>query len=517
MKVNLLYAECDFDTATEPTSGSVDLIQDLGLDTVFAAMANGDRFLFEVARRVLLSSLHDPANIVYRQQVLDDCLKRPEAVRELYAIAVAAIEGEKQIWGFHSRQPSGILRRSRDALEHFVYLLKKLRQITGEQEGQFRSEGLQRLCRTLEAELDDQYFQRLDQHLKRLKFDGGLLMSAELGGGNKGVDYSLRTPGARKPRWTERVGLGPRTAYSFEISPRDIAGIRALSELSDAGINPVANAVAQSADHIRSFFTVLRFELGFYVGCLNLNGRLLEREEPVCFPIPTLWDPPSLGSRGLYDIGLALRLGDRVVGNDVEADGKTLLMITGANSGGKSTFLRGIGLAQVMMQCGMFVGAESFRGSVCDHLFTHFIREEDRSMTSGRLDEELDRMNVIADRITPGSLILFNESFAATNEREGSEIARQIIRALLESGIRVFFVTHLFDLAESFYSQALATARFVRAERKSDGSRTYRLLEGGPLPTSYGEDLYQRLIGLTAEAAKNGSDTVSATQGLAST
>jgi hypothetical protein len=511
MRVNLLYADRDFDTAAELASGSAELIADLGLDTVFAAMASGDRFIFEVARRVLLSGLDDPVKIIYRQGILEDCLGQPQAIRELYAIAAAAIEGEKQIWGFYSRQPSGILRRSRDALEHFVHLLKMLRRITDEQRGQFRSEGLRNLCRTLEAELDEQYFQQLDRHLRQLKFEGGLLMSAGLGVGNKGVDYSLRTPGARKPRWTERVGLGPRTAYSFEVSPRDIAGIRALSELSDTGINPVANVVAQSADHIRSFLTVLRFELGFYVGCLNLRGRLLQIEEPTSLPIPAPWDPPSLGFHGLYDIGLALRLGGRVVANDLDADGTSLLMITGANSGGKSTFLRSIGLAQLMMQSGMFVGAETFRGSVCSQLFTHFIREEDPSMTSGRLDEELGGMSAIADHITAGGLILFNESFAATNEREGSEIARQIIRALLESSVRVCFVTHLFDLADSLHSQALPMARFVRAERTPEGSRTYKVLEGAPLPTSYGQDFYQRLIGLTAEAATNGPKTVGVT------
>jgi hypothetical protein len=511
MKVNLLYANHDFDTTIEPPAGSVDLIEDLGLNEIFETMARGDRFLFEVARRVLLSSLDDRRSVVFRQKILGDCLKQPEVIRELHAISVAAIEGEKHIWGFTNRQPAGILRRSRDALEHFVYLLKKLRHITGEQAGQFRSEGLAKLCSTLAAELDDEYFRKLDRHLAQLKFDGGLLMSAELGVGNKGVGYLLRTPGAKKPRWTERLGLGTRTSYSFEISPRDISSITALSELSDAGINPVANAAAQSADHIRSFFTMLQFELGFYVGCLNLHERLREKGEPACFPVPTQWDPPTLGFRGIYDVGLALRSGDRVVGNDTDADGKTLLMITGANSGGKSTFLRSIGLAQVMMQCGMFVGAESFHGSACDRLFTHFIREEDRSMTSGRLDEELNRMSFIADRITIRSLILFNESFAATNEREGSEIARQIIRALLESGIRVLFVTHLFDLAESFHSQGLATALFVRAERKSDGSRTYKLLEGGPLPTSYGQDLYRRLGGWLAEAATNESDIVGVT------
>ena len=112
-------------------------------------------------------------------------------------------------------------------------------------------------------------------------------------------------------------------------------------------------------------------------------------------------------------------------------------MITGANRGGKSTFLRGIGLAQLMMQCGMFVPAAVFPRQCLRWLFTHFKREEDASMRSGKLDEELSRMSAIIDNITPHSIVLFNESFASTNEREGSEIARQIVRALLERGVKV--------------------------------------------------------------------------------
>ncbi len=69
-----------------------------------------------------------------------------------------------------------------------------------------------------------------------------------------------------------------------------------------------------------------------------------------------------------------------------------LLIITGANQGGKSTFLCAVGLAQVMMQCGMFVAAESFSANVCDGIYTHYKREEDASMRSGKLDEE--RANV---------------------------------------------------------------------------------------------------------------------------
>ena len=74
-------------------------------------------------------------------------------------------------------------------------------------------------------------------------------------------------------------------------------------------------------------------------------------------------------------------------------------------------------------------------------------------MTSGRLDEELSRMSAIADQIGPHCLMLFNESFAGTNEREGSEIGHQVVRALLDAQVRVFFVTHRFDFAERFRRQ----------------------------------------------------------------
>jgi len=192
----------------------------------------------------------------------------------------------------------------------------------------------------------------------------------------------------------------------------------------------------------------------------------------------------------------------RVVGNDLNADNKGLVIITGANQGGKSVFLRSMGLAQLMMQCGMFAPAESFSASVCDGLFTHYRREEDATMRSGKIDEELSRMSDIVDHMTPNAMVLFNESFAATNEREGSEIARQIVSALVEKGIRVLFVTHLYEFAHSVYGERMDIAVFLRAERQSDGGRTFKLREGEPLQTSYGEDLYQSIFATQGAAAE---------------
>jgi DNA mismatch repair ATPase MutS len=183
------------------------------------------------------------------------------------------------------------------------------------------------------------------------------------------------------------------------------------------------------------------------------------------------------------------------VGNEVNADGKDLALITGANQGGKSTFLRSIGLSQMMMQCGMFVPAASFSANLCNHLFTHFKREEDATMESGKLDEELSRMSDIVDHLAPNAMVLLNESFAATNEREGAEIARQIVSALLEKRIKIFVVTHLYEFARSLYGKKMANAIFLRAERQEDGTRTFKLIEREPLQTSYGADLYEQIFG----------------------
>jgi DNA mismatch repair ATPase MutS len=503
MKAFLMYAGRDFDMDAALPDHAVALTEDLGLDTLFGAMSGGDEFLLEVARRAVLTSLQDAGAIAYRQHILKDCLEHAAVVRQIYDLAVDAVLGGKRIYrGIFARSPDAILRWSIEALQLFVGQLRKLRQIADEHAAGFRSEGFSELFATLARELGDDYFQAIDDHLGQLRFRGGVLLSAQLGKGNKGAGYLLRRAGQGKQSWLGRISGSDRSGYTLRISDRDESGHRDLAELRERAINLAANSLAQSTDHILSFFTMLRCELGFYICCLNVHDLLAGRQEPLCFPVPlAAGDGVGLYFRGLYDVCLSLRLtGERAVGNDARADGKTLVIITGANQGGKSTFLRSAGLAQLMMQCGMFAPAESFSGTIAAGVFTHYRREEDAAMGSGKLDEELSRMSGIADRVTPGSIVLFNESFAATNEREGSAIARQIIRALAESGVRVFLVTHFFDLAYSLFAQGSATTLFLRAERRADGQRTFRLIEGEPLPTSYGQDLYDRIFGAVPAA-----------------
>ena len=493
-----MHKDRDFDLQRKFPLNEQALTQDLELNILFNAMALGDKFLVEVAKKAVLSCLDNTVDtILYRQNILRDCLKNPSIVRDIYDLAVGAIEGEKKAyWGFFREYPSAILDRSIAVLQMFVGMLKRLKNIADEHADKFESAGFTAFFAMLKKELGDDYFGSIQHHLRELEFRAGVLISAELGKGNKGTNYILRKPPQEKKQgWLKRIFAPKPSGYTFYIADRDENGFRALSELNDRGINLVANALAQSTDHILSFFNMLRTELAFYVGCLNLHGQLAQMGEPTSFPMPVALGERRHAFKGLYDVCLALSMKHKIVGNDVNADHKNLVIITGANQGGKSTFLRSIGLSQLMMQCGMFVPAESFCSNICDGLFTHYKREEDVTMKSGKLDEELSRMSDIVDNLTSNSMLLFNESFAATNEREGSEIARQIVSALLEKRIKVFFVTHLYEFAHSFYDKKMENAIFLRAERQADGTRTFKLIEGNPLQTSYGEDLYKRIFG----------------------
>jgi len=378
MKAFLMYPDRDFDPDRAAPVNAAELTQDLELGALLDAMSRGDVLLRKVTRTAVLSSLVTPGEILYRQNILHDCLRQPLVVRSLYDLAVEAVAGEKAIFrSFFSERPETLLGRSVKVLEMFVGMLKRLRQVADEHADEFSSEGFTRFYLMLSTELDDDYFAVIEHHLKRLRFHDGLLTSSRLGEGNQGIDDVLREPREQNRGFFKRVPV-KKPAYSMTIPDRDDNGLRALSDLRDRGLNVVANAAAQSADHVLSFFTALRDELAFYVACLNLHELLVSKGEPACFPVPTDFGERVLSARGLYEPCLSLRLDERATGNDLDADGKSLIMITGANQGGKSTFLRSVGVAQLMMQAGMFVAAETFSASAVRALFTHYKREEGR-------------------------------------------------------------------------------------------------------------------------------------------
>ncbi|MDE3151234.1 MAG: DNA mismatch repair protein MutS [Gemmatimonadota bacterium] len=473
------------------------LIQDLGLDTLVAAMGGDDEFLREAARGALLAGdAADVATIRFRQEVMRDALAHPDVVRALYALAVEAFERSRRgCFSYIARSPGSTLWGSVSLLGELLDVLRQTRALALRDGGGFSARGFREMFDTIRDELDAPYLDNVAQHLRRLKFPHGTLLSARLGPRNEGQDYVVRAPTDDRPRWLQRLTGSAMRGFSFRIDERDEAGARALSELRDRGLREVASAVGQAASHVLGFFHALRRELAFYVAALNLHERVSTLGCPTCFPDPAPAADATWTGRGLRDIGLVLRTAVPVVPNDLDASGRRLLVVTGANQGGKSSFLRAIGLAQLMMQAGMFVAAERYAAAVRRGVFTHYRREEDATMTMGKFDEELDRLSTVVEALGPGALLLMNESFATTNEREGAEVARQVVTTLPTRGVTVVFVTHLAEFSRTLFDERRDDTLFLRAERLADGTRTFRVVPGAPLETSYGPDLYEEIFG----------------------
>jgi hypothetical protein len=354
MKTLLMHRDRNFDWQRELPAQAENLIQDLGLQVLFKVMSGGDEFLLQVVQRGVLWSLTEPEAIVYRQQALSDCLDHPAIVRAIYDLTVETLVAKKKIFGWFSHTPEQNLRYAVQVLELLVRMLKRLRQTALENRTLFKSPAFKRFFAMLVEELDDEYFAAINEHLRQLQFRRGVLINARLGKGNSALDIVLSRPSTEKQRWSELI-FGPRDGRLwFDVHPRDDGGHQALSELQARGVNLVANALTQSTEHVLGFVVQLRAELAFYLGCLNLQAALNGKGFATSLPRPKPASKPSLSGRGLYDAALALVASGDVVSNDLSAGSKGLVVITGANQGGKSTFLRSVGLAQLLMQAGMF-------------------------------------------------------------------------------------------------------------------------------------------------------------------
>ena len=480
------------------------LVADLGLDRLYEAMSRGDRSLDEIVRRVVPSPLDTVEAIRYRQATVADALASPDVVRELYAIAVDAIEGERKVWGGKMRNAELRLDRAAEVIGLFLASFRPMRRIQAEHATAFTSPAF-----TAFFEL------HRDAARRRL---------ARRGGRPRGSASDENAPcqcesGARQSRHRVRPASTTERHRGLAWSPgargapvdgRGHAQGPALDE-HDRGASCAGDRPDRRGGRTRpprwvlEYFKVLRTELGFLVGCLNLHDALGGDAARVCLPDPIATADPAFSATGLYDPGLRLTIDGPVVGNDAVADGARVVVITGANGGGKSTFLRAMGLAQVMLQAGMFVAADSFAASLRSNVLTHFTRAEDLAMERGKLDEELARLGDVIDRCSPTSLVLLNESLSSTNEREGAEIAqtgrhgpcrhrRQRLVRDPQPPVRG-------------RSPAIRRRRFAScAPMRADGSdRSFHITEAAPESTSHGMDLYDKIVGAARSEPLAGS------------
>jgi hypothetical protein len=298
-----------------------------------------------------------------------------------------------------------------------------------------------------------------------------------------------------KARWGVEAEVGRQEILLFrqaELSPLEVLVMKALAEKYPKEFRDVHEAAQASQIIPEPFIGRFVKEVRFYFLYLDLMTKIRGKGCP--FVYPDISEEGGIEIRGAYDLALAIST-QTVVPNDfVLSDEERSVIITGANQGGKTTFLRSVGLAQAMAQSGLFTAAQSLSCPVYSGVYTHFPNGEDKEMNSGLLEVELRKLDALIGVIRPGALLLMNESFATTTPGEAAFLSGQVTRALRESDITTFFVTHLFGFADALWQLQPSDVRFLRAPRDTDGGRSYRLEEGAPGETGYAQDLYTQTI-----------------------
>ena len=477
-----------------------DLVKDLGMESVISAMGRGVPAIMDTARATLFESpAVDCGKIPFRQRIIKDAISNRHIFLELYELTAASVSKYEEARlksqpGYARVAPVTLrIRTACELLGILITLADRVRITLEKIDAGAVSAGLSAYIREFKAFYSKNFIAsacREIENVGRISEGAGLKLGVRIGNGMKGSKYAIRS--VNQPVFMKRAAKRKGAAFVLDTFQQQFKAL----ELRDAAVHKLLNimnaVVLQTADDLKTLY----YELGFYVGCMNLIESVEGLGLPVCFPTEVKDGSDALAFDGLVDISLALSRNVLPVPNSVNMDGVRLTVVTGANQGGKSTFLRSVGCAQLMAQCGMFVTARELLFCARPRIFTHFCKPEDAAMNSGKLDEELVRLGFIVDRLVPESILLMNESFSSTAELEGAAIAREVIGAFRETRVKVIFVTHLYDFARSVeLSNATdSDALFLRAERRDDGSRTYMLKKGFSLPTSYGMDLFNELF-----------------------
>ena len=181
--------------------------------------------------------------------------------------------------------------------------------------------------------------------------------------------------------------------------------------------------------------------------------------------------------------------------------------MTGVNAGGKTTFARAFGMCRLLAQCGLYVPASKAELSVCDHIFTHFPKEETAGINTSRFTEEVRQLAEICRSITPHSAVIMNESLQSTTPEECLEIAAIHLEIMAAAGVTGLYVTHLNSLYKRFgeingkgYPTKLGS--LVSVPDEVTGQSTYRMTERPPLPQSMAAAVYMKYGAKLEEVVK---------------
>jgi hypothetical protein len=513
-------------------SGPAPDADDLGLGPIARALDYDGRHGRFVAE-VLAELADDAAVIAYRQDVLDDLVRLPElagafagVLPKLVGLAEA---GRTKRWG--DDVPLLQVADRLAELDNYLACVESLRAALDAAGDAVRAEGLLALRGYLAAVRAEPEYGRLAEELPRLRAQLDQAGSVTLG---INLDPQLRPESATNVAISSGKFAGKGSLLDRLVgeraAPDAVRSIGALYKAEEGGRQrtpehdlfrdmerllervaaPVASALAGYARVSGGALARLAPELAFYLGAARLASELRAAGLPLCRPEIAPAEEGVCAVDGAYRLDLALRLraangpGDlagAIVLNEVAFEPRArIFILTGPNSGGKTTYTRVVGQIQVLFQAGLLVPGRRARISPVDAIFTHFAAAERLEIGGGRLAEELERLARIFQRATAASLVLLNEPLASTDHGAARALCRDVLAGLRLLGARALFVTHLHELVADALDGdepmpgvvSLAAGYAEPAGNGSAPTPSYQIARGRPHVAGYAAELARR-------------------------
>jgi DNA mismatch repair ATPase MutS len=511
-------------------------VRDLELDHTLAALTESGRERGKI-REVLYRLCTDPVVITYRQNMLDDLWRHPALRHRLEDLLpdMSALEAYQSLVDRTRSLLQDVTWRLGE-LEQFVSCVTKWSDAFAEMGDTLRAEGwctlrdwightvqdavyqnlrreLPDMVRTIRAKASVTIGVNLDSRLRPVaatllsvndqSFQESSFIDRLLGRGGEGLKGI--GPIHSVPRLERNGGLPGRGRGDHDVNPLLVPLFRDLAMVLDTVCQPIARTLRQYVTLHSGVLAALSGDIAFYLAAVRLMTRLHDWGLPLCRPDIAPMSERVCELREAYNVNLALhrmardRGDEAVVTNDVSMnDDGRIVILTGPNQGGKTTYTQMVGLCQVLAQAGLWVPAVQARISPVDGIYTHYPAEETLVTATGRFGDEAQRLSHLFAHATRSSLLLFNESLASTSPGESLYIAQDIVRILRRLGTRAIFTTHLHELAADVDQLNASTAgdsRIVslvasRVDEGGDGTqRSYRIVPGPPIGRSYAREI----------------------------
>lgn len=454
---------------------------DLHLDQVVGALVSGR------GEYALAPFFHTPirtlATVTHRQDVFRD-LADPELAAGLAAFGAGLRAMRQQVR--QARELHHPYQRESLLVDAIGTYCAAVREVTALLAGRdLRSAGLRAVHEYLAAYAGDARFTALAGSTAALR-----ARLAE-------IRYSLHISGGRVrvSGYEEQADYGARVVAVFErFRQEDTAGHRAppapnlaMNHVEEAVLDRVARLFPEPFAALDAHFAAHRDfldpvvaafdrEIQFYLAYLDFTAPL--KAAGLAFCLPEVDDTAKQTLvRDTFDLALAAKLvreGSPVVLNDVELSGpERVIVVSGPNQGGKTTFARAFGQLHHLAALGCPVPGTQARLFLCDQVFTHFEQGENLADLSGKLYDDLVRTHEILQRATPSSVVVMNEVFTSTTLADAVLLGTSVLRAVVARDLLCVCVTFVDELA----SLGPSTVSMVSTVAPDDpGHRTYRVV-----------------------------------------